>query len=59
MPVSLNPRGSAPHRSRPGVAPTVADPARLLRGIVWGLVFAAPVWLVALAVTIWLIRTHG
>ncbi|HET9827028.1 MAG TPA: hypothetical protein VFQ11_00815 [Nocardioidaceae bacterium] len=57
--MSLNPRLSAPQGTRPGVAPAPQQPTDLLRGVLWGLLFAAPVWAVAVVIGAWLIQMYG
>lgn len=61
--MALDSRGLAsPGRLRPrhpARPPETSPQARLLRGIAWGLLFAAPVWLLLLALALWVVHTWG
>lgn len=61
--MALDSRGLAsPRRLRPqnpAGLPATWPQARLLRGIAWGLLFAAPVWLFLLALALWLVHAWG
>lgn len=61
--MALDSRGLAsPRRLRPrnpARLPQTSPQPRLLRGIAWGLLFAAPVWLLLLALALWLVHTWG
>jgi hypothetical protein len=61
--VALDSRGSAaPRRLHPQArvgGPAVPAGARLRRGVAWGLLFAAPVWLLLLGLAVWVVHLRG